>query len=295
MSSPQQTTDKPLTPRHAWQPLTPRGVAAFAFATLTRIVLVQIIVAVLVALTLIWFLRVVWFPVITEATRQLPAMASIRRAVLIYPGESPARLAENAHLAIVVDLESSRTAATSSDLEIVFETNRVAFCGALGCRWQPYPGGFTFTLDRAVVEPAWGAWQWPILIAAALAVGLAIFISWWVLSLCYLPFVKIVIFFADRHATRRGAWRMSAAGLLPGALMVAGGLFLYGFGVIDLLRFGLIYVLHMVAGLVFVFTSPFFLPKIYRGRPKVNPFSPPPDESPGKKSGSAPNPFAGGG
>jgi len=295
MSSPQQETDKPLTPRHAWQPLTPRGVAAFAFATSARLVFVQIIVVVLVALALVWFLRTTWFPIITEATRQLPTTASIRRAALTFPGETPVRLAENAHLAIVVDLDGSRNAATSSDLEIVFETNRVAFCGALGCRWQPYPDGFIFTLDRAVVEPAWGAWQWPIAIAVALAIGLVVFISWWVLSLLYLPFVKILIFFADRHTTWGGAWRMNAAGLLPGALLVAGGLFLYGFGVIDLLRFGLIYVLHLVAGLVFVFTSPFFLPKIFRGKPEGNPFSPPADESSGKKAGPASNPFAGGG
>lgn len=295
MTAPQPETDKPLTPRHAWQPLTPRGVAAFAFATLTRLVLVQVVVAVLVALTLVWFLRVAWFPIITEAARQLPATASIRRAALTYTGESPRRLAENSHLAIVVDLESSRNAATSSDLEIIFETNRVSFCGALGCRWQPYPGGFIFSLDRAVVGPAWGAWQWPIAIAGALAVGLSVFISWWVLSLLYLPFVKILIFFADRHATWRGAWLMSAAGLLPGALMVAGGLLLYGFGAVDLFRFGLIYVLHLIAGLVFVFTSPFFLPRIFRGKAKGNPFTSPADGSPGKKSRPAPSPFKSGG
>ena len=292
MSSPQQTTDKPLTPRHAWQPLTPRGVAAFAIATLTRLVLVQIIVAVLVALTLIWFLRVACFPVITEATRQLPAGTAIRRATLTYPGESPVRLAENAHLAIVVDLDGTRKAATASDLEIIFETNRVAFCGALGCRWQPYPRGFLFTLDHAAVEPAWGAWRWPIVIAVALTVGLASFVLWWALALVYLPFVKIVIFFADRDATWRGAWRMTAAGLLPGALMLAGGVILYGFGAIDLFRFGLIYALHLIAGLVFVFTSPFFLPKIFRGKPKGNPFSRPRATSAGQKSGPGSNPFS---
>lgn len=290
MNPPQPKTDKPLTPRHAWQPFTPRGVAAFAFATLTRLVIVQTVLAVLVVLALIWFLRVAWFPVLTAAAQQLPATASIRHAALNYPGESPRRLAGNAHLAIDVDQESSRPAATSSDLEIVFETNRVALCGALGCRWLPYPGGFVITLDRAAVEPAWGAWQRPIILAVGLAVGLAVFISWWALSLLYLPFVKIVIFFADRHATWRGAWRMSAAGLLPGALLVAGGLFLYGFGAIDLFRFGLLYVLHLAAGLVFVFTSPFFLPRIFRGKPKGNPFSKPAAKP--RDSGPEPNPFA---
>ena len=36
MTAPHPSPDKPLTPQHAWQPFTPRGVAAFGSATLTR-------------------------------------------------------------------------------------------------------------------------------------------------------------------------------------------------------------------------------------------------------------------
>lgn len=292
MSSPQQKADKPLTPRHAWQPLTPRGVAAFAFASLRRLLLVQFIVAGLVSLALLWFLRAAWFPVITEAVQELPASASIRRAELACDTPVTRRLAGNRQLAILLDLQGARNAATSSDLEIIFEKRRLAFCGALGCWSQPYPDGFRFTLDRAVVEPAWGAWQWPLVIAGALVAGVAVCTSWWLLSLLYLPFVKILIFLADRQAGWLGAWRMSAAGLLPGALIAAGGFFLYGFGAVDLFRFGLIYVLHLLAGLVFVFTSPFFLPRVQRKNARGNPFARRAEEPGTGKPGADPNPFS---
>src|SRR4051812_45144341 len=94
-SLPVSSPDKPLMPRHAWQPFTPRGVAAFAGATLTRLVLVQSIVAVIVAVALLWFLRIAWFPVITESIQRLPQAGVIRRGELQYGGESPGRLAAN--------------------------------------------------------------------------------------------------------------------------------------------------------------------------------------------------------
>ena len=73
----------------AWQPLTVRGVAAFASATLGRLLLVQFIVALLAAGTVVWFLQRAWFPTIGEAIRQLPPQGEIRSGRLDWPGPSP--------------------------------------------------------------------------------------------------------------------------------------------------------------------------------------------------------------
>jgi hypothetical protein len=108
----------------------------------------------------------------------------------------------------------------------------------------------------------------------ALALAVALFASWWTLALAYVPVVKFIAFFADRAVTWGGAWRVSAAALLPGACLVALGMLLYGWRVIGLFEFGLLYALHLVTGLIFVFTSPFFLPKISAVAPSKNPFSP---------------------
>lgn len=272
MSAPQKTPDKPLVPRHAWQPFTPRGVAAFALATLTRLILVQLIIATIVAVALVWFLRVAWVPVITEAIQQLPDTGAIRHGELKFNGESPARLAGNSRLGMVVDLAGSRGTGQVADLEMTFEKNRVGVRGPLGDWWQPYDHNYIISFNRTQLGPAWGAWRWPILAAVALGTIASLLVLWWGVALLYLPLVKLIAFCADRTVTWRGAWRLSAAALLGGACLVAAGLVLYGFGAIDFFRLGLVYLLHALSGLVFVVTSPFFLPKLSPVVPKKNPF-----------------------
>ena len=71
----------------AWEPLTPRGVAAFARAKLGRLLLVQFIVALLAAASVVWFLDDGCFPTISEAIQQLPADGEIRSGKLDWHGD----------------------------------------------------------------------------------------------------------------------------------------------------------------------------------------------------------------
>src|ERR1017187_811247 len=89
----------------AWEPLTPRGVAAFAQARLGRLLLVQFIVAVLTAIAVDCFLDTGCFPTIATAIKQLPDHGEIRATRLNWHGESPELLAEGGFLAFDVDLE----------------------------------------------------------------------------------------------------------------------------------------------------------------------------------------------
>ena len=57
----------PAASPFAWEPLTPHGVAAFARATLGRLLLVQSIIALLVAASVAWFLYDNCFLVINSA------------------------------------------------------------------------------------------------------------------------------------------------------------------------------------------------------------------------------------
>ena len=260
-------------PRHAWQPFTPRGVAAFAGATFSRVFLAQLLVAAVVAAALLWFISAAWVPVVTESIQHLPDTGSIRRGELDFPGESPQRLAENARLAVVIDLAGTREAGHTAELEVVFEKTRVVVRGPLGAWWQPYDPGYLINFNRPQLTPWWGAWRWAILALIALATVASLFAMWWSLALLYLPLVKVIAFFADRAVTWGGAWRLAAAGLLPGACLMAAGLVLHGFGAVDLIRFGLLYVLHVVLGFIFVITSPFFLPKLLPAVKTKNPFT----------------------
>lgn len=260
-------------PRHAWQPFTPRGVAAFAGATFARVLFAQLLAAAIVAVSLLWFLSAAWVPVVTEAIQHLPDTGSIRRGELDFAGESPRRLAENPRLAIVVDVAGARDAGQIAELEVVFEKTRVVLRGPLGVWWQPYEPGYVINFNRPQLAPWWGAWRWAMLALVALATVVSLCVMWWSLALLYVPLVKVIAFFADRAVTRGGAWRLGAAALLPGSCLVALALALHGFGAVDFFRFGLLYLLHVVVGFLFVVTSPFFLPKLQAVAEVKNPFT----------------------
>ena len=61
---------------------------------------------------------------------------------------------------------------------------------------------------------------------------------------------------------------------------------------IDLFRLGLLYLLHVLAGLVFVITSPFFLPKLPRAVAGKNPFADSTESQPKTPGRREPNPFS---
>ena len=68
-----------------WQPLTFGGVAGFARARWTRLLLLQSIVAVFVAVTVVVLLSRCWFPVVTKAVQGLSDFGAIRGAQLAWP------------------------------------------------------------------------------------------------------------------------------------------------------------------------------------------------------------------
>ena len=178
------------------------------------------------------------------------------------------------HPAIVGEQKfGTREAGHTAELEVVFEKTRVVVRGPLGAWWQPYDPGYLINFNRPQLTPWWGAWRWAILALIAIATVASLFAMWWSLALLYLPLVKVIAFFADRAVTWGGAWRLAAAGLLPGACLMAAGLVLHGFGAVDLIRFALLYVLHVVLGFIFVITSPFFLPKLLPAVKTKNPFT----------------------
>jgi hypothetical protein len=286
VSSPQKKPDRPLTPRHAWQPLTPRGVAAFAQATTRRLVIVQFIVAAMVVASLLWFLQAAWAPVLTDAMRALPESGSIRAGELDFHGTS-GTLAANARLGFSVEASPELTPNVRvADLEVWFGKTGVALCGALGCRRWNYPANYTFGFNRSEAQAAWGAWRWAIITVVSAGTFVSLLLMWWLLSVIYVPLVKMLALFTDRQITWAGSWRLACAALLPGALLVAASLVLYGAGLVDLFRFALLQALHLLAGLVFVVTSPFFLPSAVAGKPGGNPFGSPAKSAKASRSSS---------
>jgi len=245
----------------AWQPLTARGVAAFAGASWGRLLLVQFILALLAAAVVVWFLDRAWFPPIREAIHQLPAEGQILSGTLDWRGDSPQRLAENRFLALAVDLEHQGQARSAAQVEVELGrrdfkiTSLIGYCGA------PYPADLRVPLNRVQLEPWWGAWAPAILAIVAAAVIISLLLSWALLATAYSLPVRLIGFFANRDLNVRGSWRLAGAALMPGSLFLTVTIFFYGLGLVDPMRLAVAAAAHLVMGWLYLFVSPLRLPR----------------------------------
>ncbi len=268
MDAPEKT--KPV----AWQPLTPRGVAAFASATLGRLLLVQLVVGLIVAGVVVWFLHTAWFPSVTSAVRQLPDHGLVRGGRLEWPGASSCILADGRFLAFTIDLEHLGNARPPAHLLVEFGRNDFKIFSLLGYVQSPYPRGWTIAFNRRELEPWWGAWSPMFLAIAAGATTVGLMLTWWVLATLYSGPAWLAGFLANRDVGWRASWRLAGAALMPAALFMTGAVLLYGFAALDLVRLAFAAALHLVIGWAYLAASLFSLPR-HPASPKMapNPFS----------------------
>jgi len=95
---------------------------------------------------------------------------------------------------------------------------------------------------------------------------------WVVLATAYFPPVWVAVFFANRDLNLCGCWKLSAAALLPGALLMIAGIWLYNFGLLRLVSLTFIIAGHFVLGWIYIAAALIFLPPVSRSTPKGNPF-----------------------
>jgi hypothetical protein len=258
----------------AWEPFTPRGVAAFAHASFGRLLLVQIIVALIAAASVVWFLDDSVFPVVKTAIQNLPDAGEIRSAKLEWRGDSPKLLAEGRFLALDVDLNHSGKINSTADVQIEFGKETIWSSALLGYTEIPYPSGEIFSFNRPELEPLWGAWTSTILFVATVGMVIALLLSWWILATIYFLPIWIFGFFTNRDLNFRASWKLSGAALMPGALLMPAGILLYDFGEVTLVQLGFIFGAHFVLGWIYLFVSLLFVPGIPAALPKGNPFVP---------------------
>jgi hypothetical protein len=269
--------DEPLEkPPFGWQPLTRRGVAAFAPASVGKLLLVQFIVALLAAGALVWFLRGAWFSAIGEAITRLPAQGAIRSGALDWPGEPAVKLAENHFLALAVDLSHAGAVRSPAHLQVEFGRNDVELISLGRSLRIPYRRDWLLMLNRTGLEPWWGAWGPALLgLAAALAVT-GLMLSWGVLATLYCLPAWLAGFMANRALTLGGSWRLAGAALMPGALLMTAAILAYGLGALDLIQLAVAAAVHIVLGWVYLIAGLLSLPR-HAAAPTgpANPFSEP--------------------
>ncbi|HTB82779.1 MAG TPA: hypothetical protein VK742_03925 [Candidatus Sulfotelmatobacter sp.] len=259
-------------PKIAWLPVTPRGVAAFARASVERLLVVQAAVALLAAAVVTWVLANGFFPTIDQAVGCLPKKADITHGQLNWPDTTPEVLAQGHFLSFSVDLQHSGTLRLPAQFQFEFGGDSIVIISLLGEMEVPYPPDRSFYLDRPDVQPAWGAWSPDFLGLAAVGTFFGLLLSWWLLTTLYFLPVWLVGFFTDRDLRPRAAWKMAGAALMPGALLFILGLWLYGLAMFDLVRLAFAFTMHLVIGWIYLFVSPMFLNRV-TAKEKANPFA----------------------
>jgi hypothetical protein len=264
-------------PQTAWEPITPRGVAAFAGAKIARLLLVQFVFAALVAGAVVWFLYDGCCPTIREAIGQMPAEGEIRSGQLDWRGDSPRLLAEGRFLAFSVDLERAGDIRSPAHLQVEIRRDGMLFHSLFGYLELRHPRGWLIAFNRTELQPWWGAWQPWLLALAAICVIVCLMVIWPVLATLYMLPVWLIAFYANRDLSVCRSWKLAGAALMPGALLMAGGMVLYDLAVLDLVRLMLVFGAHLMLGWVYVAVSPWFVPlESASVAEKTNPFAPTP-------------------
>ena len=235
-------------PRFAWQPLTPHGVGAFAEAPFGRVLLVQFIVALLASATVVWFVRFSWFPVVRTAIGRLPVQGQIVNGRLDWHAESPITLAEGKYLAFTVDLKHKADLRSPADVQVEFGEKNFRVISLFGFLQRSYSPAWRLGFNRDELGPWWGAWSPAILAIVAVSVGFGLLLTWAALGSLYSVAVWLIAFFADRKLSFWGSWRVAAAALMPGALLLTTGILLYGLGTLDLVGLLAAVAIHWVLG-----------------------------------------------
>lgn len=258
-------------PKFAWEPLTPRGVAAFARASLERLLVVQVIFALLAAAAVGWVLSDGIFPTIDAAISQLPDTGEIRDGQLYWSGDSPVLLAEGSLLAFSVDLEHGGSVRSPADFQFEFGRRSVRIFSLFGEGELAYPPHYLFGINQRDARPAWGAWAPEILALTVIGTFVGLLLVWLALATIYCLPVWIISFFSSRDLGLRASWKLAAAALLPGALLVSLALVLYELGAFDLIQLLFAFGMHLIIGWIYLFVSPMFLHRVLP-KEKPNPF-----------------------
>ena len=259
----------------AWEPLTPRGVAAFAHARFSRLLLVQFVIASLAAAAAVGFLSDGCFPTVRAAIRNLPVAGEIHAGRLDWPGHTPQLLAEGRFLACIVDPNHSGQIHSPADVQIEFGAQTVRVFSLLGYQDFSYPPDQIISFNRTDLEPLWGAWEPEWLAITVLAVVAGLMLLWAALATVYFVPAWLIGFFTNRNLNFRGSWKLAGAALMPGALLLTAAIVLFGLAALDLVQFCFLFGAHVALGWIYLFLSQLFLPRIDSRPSPSNPFSPP--------------------
>jgi hypothetical protein len=144
----------------------------------------------------------------------------------------------------------------------------------LGFHEVPYPPHWVMPLNRDDLEPWWGARKPFILIGIVVLVVALLLVGWAALATLYSSPVCLLAFYLDRKATWWDCWKLAAAALLPGALVMSGALWLYSMQRLNLIGLMITVPIQVLIGWIYASCAPKCLPSL-SGDTAPNPFAKP--------------------
>ncbi|MDP7010334.1 MAG: hypothetical protein QF685_03060 [Verrucomicrobiota bacterium] len=259
-----------------WLPFTFRGCAALACGPWWRLFLVELMVAFFVAACCVWLVNKHWCPAIDQAIVELPHdTGTIHKGRLHWPNTVPLELTplnDRPYLRLIVDPNNSIDHGRVADLQLELRMGHIAVSSVLGFWKINYPTSLSLPMDRERLEPWWGARRPFVLLGLGTSVMLCLLLAWPALALLGTWPVRMVTFFADREGSMGKHWQLATAALMPGAVFFGMGVLCYGLGLLPLLGLLVVWVLHLIVGLGYLFIAPFFLPQM-DSQESDNPFA----------------------
>lgn len=250
----------PAEQKPVLQPFTFRGVSLYAQNPFRRIFVAQFLAALAISAVFTWLIATRFVPVITQAVAMLPDRAGLHSGILA--GFTSPLLAGHKFFSIAAKSDEEFSPGNTADLQLRFHEDNMEFYSLAGWLSIPYDKQISLDLSRKRAEPWWGAWK-PLIIGG-IAVGflLWLYLSWRLLSLLYMPAVKVLAWFLGRDLSWTGASRLASAALLPGAVFMGLSLLGYGLQVLSFPGLSVCFVLHFIIGWIYVIAAIFFLPKL---------------------------------
>jgi hypothetical protein len=236
-------------------------VASFAQDSYGRVLTVAALVGLVVAIAAAVLCSNGCFPVVTTAVNRLPAQGEVQDGRLHWPTTNAVTLAENPYLALSVDPTGRANFGQSTDVRVVFGPKAWEVSSMFGYVSFSYPPGYILALNRTETQPWWTTLQPYVLVGGVLAAVAGLLLFWALLGLVLMLPVSFYTLLIDRKASLGECWRLSVAALMPGAVLMAVNVLLYGVARVGLVTFLVLGILHVLVDLVYLLAAPLRLPQ----------------------------------
>lgn len=277
------------SPSAPWLPLTPGRAARLAAFHPGRLAVLTLLAAATIAGAVLRLADVGWFPAVEEAIAQVPAGAALDGGMLVWPENHRRVLADNMYLSIAVGPVADAPGVQAADLHFEFTAEALWVTWMAGHLRLGYPAGYVIDLDRKTLEPLWQAWRPHLHAGVFLATMLLAVLAWGLMALVLAPFVTLLAGLIRRCCGLGVAWRLSLAAFLPGSVLLAAAIFLYGFRYLNVPMALAAMGLQVVVALLLLGSAPWYLRRRLSKAPSVGRT---PAEAPSDNPFAVPDPMA---